>query len=148
MRQPFFATLAFGTFIFSCNQENNQELNLMVQGQQEPIPAGAFDYTAFDSTGRLIIQGWLMVDTHDSSNISGNWHISKVDDPDNLYPHMSDGELDGSFLDSLLQLNLNPDWSDNNVYLTGQFADSIFSGTWVWSTAWGISSEGTFQAIK
>ena len=145
MRQPFFTTIAFAIFLLSCNQEND---HLIVQDPQEPTPAGAFDYTAFDSAGALIVQGWLMVNTHDSSNISGNWHVSKVDDPGNLHPHTINGELDGSFLDSLLQLNLNPDWSDNNVYLTGQYADSIFSGTWVWSTAAGISPQGTFQAIK
>ena len=113
----------------------------------ESVPSNAYQYKAYDTTGYLIVQGWMTIVVHDSTNIDGEWHFTKVDDPQNIGPHFGDGTFHGAFDHGNLSLNLNPEFVDNNIMLQGRFASKSFSGKWFWIGLPGGLNHGGFEAI-
>ncbi len=114
----------------------------------EPAPLGAFDYQAFDSTGTLVVTGWLSFNFIDSTEIEGAWNFDKIGNPSNIGPQIGEGQLKGSLFDNTININLNPNFADNNVFLNGTLNDNIFEGDWSWSTFVGETNRGTFQAKR
>jgi hypothetical protein len=49
---------------------------------------------------------------------------------------------------NVLSINLNPDYVDNNVLLTGRFSRTGYSGQWQWVGFRGVITSGTFQAVR
>ena len=138
MEKLIVAVIVFAASLLSCKKEN----------PTETIPAGAFQYKAYDSTGSLVVQGWMTLVMEDSTRITGEWHFSKVDDPQNIGPHFGDGQLVAGFYGGSLSANLNPKYVDNNVFLNGQYAGNTFSGNWFWEGFPGVLNYGSFQAVK
>ena len=132
------AVLAIITGLIGCKRDN----------AVEPAPYGKFQYKAYDSSGTLVVEGWMTLAIQDTARITGAWHLTKVDDPQNIGPQLGDGELVGEFHDGSVLINLNPGFADNNVFLSGQFAADTFSGTWNWSGFAGILNRGNFQARR
>ncbi len=112
------------------------------------IPAGAFAYTGYDSTGVKIVQGWIKIVFDDSTAISGEWELDKIGDPQNIGPQVGSGTLMGNLENNQLFLNLNPDYVDNNVFLICSYDDQQLAGKWNYSGLPGIINYGTFIAER
>ncbi|MCU0645566.1 MAG: hypothetical protein MUC94_15080 [bacterium] len=112
------------------------------------IPAGAYAYTGYDSTGVKIVMGWTKIVFDDNIYISGEWELDKIGDPENIGPQVGSGNLVGSLENHQLFLNLNPDFVDNNVFLTCLYDDQKLTGKWNYSGFPGIINYGTFVAEK
>ncbi len=117
-------------------------------GFERMSPPGSFQYKAFDSTGTLIVQGWMMLTIQDSTDVVGEWRFKKVGNPQHIGLHDGVGTLEGAFSNGGLHLNLNPTFADNNVVLSGELTDSGYSGSWMWVGFPGPLNHGSFQAIR
>ena len=112
------------------------------------IPDGAFAYTGFDSTGVEIVRGWIMFDFDDSTNISGDWELDKIGNPQKIGPQVGSGNLVGSMVNDELHLNLNPQYKDNNVFLICPYDDQKLTGKWIYAGFPGVINYGSFVAEK
>jgi len=111
-------------------------------------PKGAFLYRGYDSTGKLVIRGWLSMNVDGDGCVEGTWCLAKVGAPENIGPQIGIGRLHGRIEASRLSLNLNPGFLDFNVSLAGAFDGASFRGTWRYRTIRGLVSEGAFEAVK
>ena len=136
--QRLFAIIFFFTILIGCKKESSVQLS----------PSGTFQYLAFDTVGTLIVSGWMAISIQDSTHISGEWHFKKEGNPQNIGPQTGNGSLVGGFANGQLQINLNPNYVDNNVFLAGQMQATSYSGTWIWSGYPGLINRGNFQAIR
>lgn len=115
--------------------------------EEGTFPDGIFQYTAFDSTGVPVVQGWFTLEIQDSAHIGGECHFTKVHDPQNIGPQTGDGQLVGEYDQDILSVNLHPQIVDNNVFLRGVLEGGMFSGDWYWEGFPGVLNQGTFQGI-
>lgn len=113
-----------------------------------PVPAGAFQYTGYDSTGVVIVQGWLSLSFEDSTAITGNWQLQKVGEVTQIGRQTGTGTLAGRIRLGKIFLNLNPNIVDNNVEIDGDFTKNRFSGKWRYIGFPGLLNWGTFKAEK
>jgi len=118
------------------------------EGINDPVPDGNYKYVAYDSLGAIISKGWLKIEAKDSSTIFGNWEINKVGNPQNIGPQIGKGELEGGFNDSILVVELNPNYVDNNVGLVGNPEKNKYTGKWYYSSFIGLTNWGRFEAVK
>jgi len=132
------AIAAFFLILIGCKEDNSVQ----------PVSSGPFQYTAYDTIGTPIVSGWMTINIQDSTQVTGEWHFNKVNDPHNIGPHTGDGNFAGGFDNGRLYINLNPNYIDNNVILNGEFQTTTYSGTWIWSSFSGISNRGNFQAVR
>jgi len=112
------------------------------------IPAGSFQYTGFDSTGKTVVTGWICFSFKDSILISGKWNLQKSGTILQLGPQTGSGILTGRIQHGKITINLNPNQIDNNVYLFGDYHPQQFSGKWSYSGYPGIVNSGSFQAVR
>lgn len=139
MRSWLFVII-FMTAAIGCKKENNVV--------PPAVPSGSFQYTAYDTTGTLLVNGRCNIYITDSAHVSGDWHFRLMNNSQSTGPQYGDGELAGSFNGGLLWMNLNPKYMDNNVFLSGLYTTNKYSGTWTWSGFPGILNRGSFQAVK
>jgi hypothetical protein len=109
-------------------------------------PKGALLYRGFDSAGKLVIRGWLVIVAADPDRVDGEWCLDRVGSPDNIGPQVGLGRLRGRLEGTSLSLNLNPGFMDFNVSLEGSFDEVSFKGAWRYNTVRGTAGEGTFEA--
>jgi hypothetical protein len=114
----------------------------------DPIPTGALQYTSYDSSGIPIVAGWLTMNFSDSATISGEWHFEPIDNPKNIGPQTGDGNLVGGVHNGQVWVELNPQFRDNNLQLSGTFEGNRYSGQWMWISFIGPTSQGRFEAIR
>lgn len=114
----------------------------------DPVPAGAFAYSGFDSAGRLVITGSLTLDVQNPAHVTGTWHLQPTGSVQNLGPQTGDGQLQGGLDGSSLNVNLNPEQNDNNVFLSGTFDGRSYRGQWTYSGFAGVLNQGSFEAIQ
>jgi hypothetical protein len=112
------------------------------------VPAGAYFYSAFDNDGQTLVEGWFTLEFSDSSKVTGEWHFNARTDQKDIGRQVGDGKLSGSFADTLLWVDLNPGWIDNNVILHGTLDDGVYRGGWDWVTFIGVTSHGSFEAVR
>lgn len=124
--------------IFGCTDSN----------PLESAPSGAYLYASSDTTGVLLVQGWMTLDIQDSTQVTGEWHFGKVGNPEDIGPQVGSGELLGSFYQGELSVELNPNMADNNILLVGILTNNRYHGDWTWSTIIGPTSSGVFEAVK
>ncbi len=127
--------------LLSCEQ-NVSETSLT------PVPEGAYRYTAYNEKGTLAVKGWLTIEFDDLHQLHGEWHSVEVGDASRMGPQVGDGRLVGSIEDGQIWIELNPEYRDNNVSLTGSLSRSGLKGTWTWSTFVGVTSQGRFEAVR
>jgi hypothetical protein len=84
----------------------------------------------------------------DSSSISGELHFEKIGNPNNIGPQVGSGELVGGVDQYGIWINLNPQFIDHNLLLTGTIKNHTYSGEWVWISFIGPTNHGTFEAIQ
>jgi len=111
-------------------------------------PAGAYTYTGYDSSGTVIAQGWLSIDTTVPTRVTGKWHLEERTTRTDIGLQSGDGTLEGSLQDTLLFVDLHPQMRDNNVMLYGRFSTAAYRGRWDWVTIIGVTNRGTFEAIR
>jgi hypothetical protein len=124
---------------FSCEENDNIV---------EPTSMGKLDYTAYDSTGVIIVEGWLIVNLNDSNAAEGSWILTNLKNRDDIGPQEGEGTLTGSIEGSTITINLNPGNADHNVILNGTLTENGMEGEWVWVSFIGPTNWGTFKAVK
>ncbi len=107
-----------------------------------------YEYTGFDSTGTVIVTGWLVFDQWDSSRVEGEWSFWAVGSAENVGPQLGSGIFEGGHDSTCIWLNLNPDWVDNNVFLSGIKKGNKITGKWSYSGFMGVVNQGLFRAAK
>lgn len=112
------------------------------------IPEGTYNYNGYDPTGVKIVTGWVKIIIVASTYLSGEWNLEKIGDPQNIGPQVGSGTLIGNFENNQLFLNLNPDYVDNNVFLTCPYDDQKLTGKWIYSGFPGIINYGTSVAER
>ena len=112
------------------------------------VSVGRFQYRAYDTSGTIVVEGWLTLTIIDSTNVQGEWHFTKVGNPANIGFHYGDGVLRGAFYHAGLSVGLNPNYIDNNVVLFGTYDGNSYVGTWQWIGFPGVLNHGTFEAVK
>lgn len=112
------------------------------------VPPGAFAYTSYDTTGVALVTGWFTMSVSDSSAISGEWHFWSIDDREGIGPQTGEGTLVGGFAEGEVWLELHPQVVDNNLQLRGTLEGDRYAGEWTWITFAGVTSHGTFEALR
>ncbi len=107
-----------------------------------------YAYAGFDSTGVKIVAGLLEIKIENNNRVTGNWKFDKIGNPENIGPQTGSGNLSGSLQDSILSLNLNPNYVDNNVLLNAIYDAHTMNGDWMWIGFSGPINHGTFKAVR
>jgi len=66
----------------------------------------------------------------------------------NIGPQDGEGDLIGSVSDTSIYINLQPNFVDNNIILTGIIDNKYIYGKWHWATFAGITNQGNFNSKK
>jgi hypothetical protein len=111
-------------------------------------PTGAFEYTSYDSSGTALVTGWYTMNFTDSATISGKWHFRPIGSPTNIGPQTGDGNLVGGVENGRVWIELNPQFIDNNLHLSGTLQGDRYYGQWMWLSYSGISNAGKFEAVR
>lgn len=102
------------------------------------------------SEGVPLLTGSLRLVIHDDSTVTGTWTIDWVAGADTtarVGPQVGTGTFSGQQLaDGTVQLNLNPLYADNNVFLSATVTRDGLSGEWSWSGFPGVLGSGRFTA--
>ena len=107
-------------------------------------------YSAASAQGVPLLAGSLRLTIHDDSTVTGTWVIDWIAGADTtarVGPQVGSGTFSGQELaDGSVQLNLNPLYADNNVFLSATVTRDGFSGEWSWSGIAGPITTGRFTA--
>jgi hypothetical protein len=110
---------------------------------------GVLHYNA-SLQGTPLLVGTLRLAVHADSTVTGTWQIDWVGGADTtapVGPQVGHGTLSGrQIADGSVQLNLNPFYADNNVFLSATVTVAGLSGVWSWSGFAGPIANGRFQA--
>jgi hypothetical protein len=120
---------------------------------------GSYIYTAWSQGGEVVVSGTFdlifgeRTEADGTITISGDWQLQRVGGGGReVGPQVGEGEMRGTIdNDGNLSINLNPDWADNNVFLSGHFSDERFGdfeGMWSYATFAGHTAGGTFRAER
>jgi hypothetical protein len=107
-----------------------------------------YTYTGYARDGSPIVRGFLYLHRQDSLTVTGRWQLRALADTNRIGPQHGHGTLVGHLRGNVLSINLNPDYVDNNVLLTGRFSRTGYSGQWQWVGFRGVITSGTFQAVR
>ena len=118
------------------------------QSASDSVPADAYAYTSYDSSGTALVRGWFTLNTSDSTTISGEWHLEPIGDPQRIGPQTGDGKLVGGIEGAKVWIELNPKVSNNNLQLNGTLSSGRLIGQWNWIRYDGMANQGTFKAVK
>jgi hypothetical protein len=133
MKTSLIVALLFGMFLtFGCRDSR------IDPPQSSSVPAGAFQYTGYDETGRVIETGWLTIVVRDSNTVSGRWQLVAE----------GNGELRGSISNGRIAVDLHPEMADNNFLLNGSVERKTFRGNWEKIGVVGVMASGTFIAYQ
>ena len=146
---PGLIILALACYIFACSTPKTSEIT-------GPSVVGDYQYTGYDKKGGKVVEGRLSITSVETKRIrseevtqlKGNWQLKKVGTQEHIGAQEGSGELIGSIDKGELDINLNPNISDANVYLHGTIEGRRFHGTWSAKGYAGAISEGTFEAIR
>ncbi|HWP52994.1 MAG TPA: hypothetical protein VN476_02615 [Pyrinomonadaceae bacterium] len=135
--------------VVACSKSN-------VIGQAKPFPVGEYQYSGYDKKGTKIVEGRVSITSvetkrigaEDTIQLKGNWQLNKIGNPEHIGGQTGTGDLVGSIIKGEIDINLNPNISDANVYLRGTIEGRRFHGKWTFSGYAGPVSEGTFEAIR
>jgi len=106
-------------------------------------------YAGYDSSGREIVQGEIVVAVDDSGIVTGSWNLKAVGDPSPMIgPQVGQGKLAGKIDGTVFGAGLNPDMVDNNVVLLGTIVADSITGIWEFIGFPGVLNQGTFSATR
>jgi hypothetical protein len=113
-----------------------------------PPHAGVYRYSASEDGGGVVITGRLTLFAQ-TNPVTGTWSLSLAGTPEGpIGPQTGDGRLAGEADGSVLRVDLNPGWRDNNVFLDGRREGNVWTGRWSYSTFGGTVNGGRFTADK
>ena len=109
-----------------------------------------YKYSGYDSSWNKIISGYLWIDSIDSLRVLGRWDFILVGSEDNPGPQVGKGAFEGtSNMLGTLNINLNPEWIDNNVFLNGSTRlPNRLDGRWSYVGFPGVINWGHFEATQ
>ena len=114
------------------------------------LKSAVLHYSAASAQGVPLLAGSLRLAMHDDSTVTGTWTIDWIAGADTtapVGPQVGQGTLSGrQMADGSVQLNLNPFYADNNVFLSATVTVAGLSGVWSWSGFAGPIANGRFQA--
>jgi len=145
----FLIVLTLGCYILACSTARKAEppkSNLI----------GDYQYTSYDKQGGKVVEGRLSITSvelkrirsEEVTQLKGNWQFNRVGSQERIGDQVGSGELVGSIDKGEIWINLNPNISDGNVYLTGKIEDKRFHGAWTVRGYAGTINEGTFEANR
>ena len=119
-------------------------------------PDGLYRYTAFDTNGNLLVVGWWEVKSPTNTvfgNIAGQWVMGYAGRLGGGYqdtgPQLGRGELQGKISVDRILVGLNPNVSDDDVGIFGDFAGTSYTGEWRWSSYGGLKlGEFTLEKVN
>lgn len=105
-------------------------------------------YTGYDSNGTVLVTGSLNLAFSDTPEITGTWDLAAAPGvpTQGLWPQVGKGLLTGRLDGNAIGLNLNPNFVDNNVVLTGTLSSQKIEGRWDYVGFPGILRRGAFVA--
>jgi len=123
---------------------------------QKPFPLGDYQYTSYDEKGDKVVEGRVSITSteqrrigsEESTQLKGNWELKKVGAQEKIGDQVGSGDLIGTIKGDEVDINLNPNVSDANVYLRGKIDGKRFHGTWTVSGYTGPVSTGKFEATR
>jgi len=116
----------------------------ILSGEGEDI----YHYRAYDPEGKLVVHGQMTLEIMQDGDIEGTWRLHKLDEELATGPQSGYGHLVGGNVGDSAWIELQPQYRDNNVQLTGKLIDGQFTGRWMWISFSGITGQGTFEAVK
>jgi hypothetical protein len=142
----FLVSLIFG----SCKEKPEAMENPIVSDAELGVLAteSVFDYTGYARNGSVIVRGHLTILLQDSGSVGGRWQLRALADTSRIGPQHGQGRLLGHLRSGVLNINLNPNYVDNNILLTGRFTRDRYVGQWSWVGFAGVLTTGTFQAVR
>jgi len=142
MRQVCLAVLTAGIALgmLACGDEaTDTTVGVSIDGQ--------WQYTAWDTLGVQIVEGWFTIERQDKDELSGNWHFAEVGEPENIGPHVGEGFFVGNIGDGGDgHMELQPQNADNNLSLVGTWEPDRFVGEWNYVSFIGVANHGPFEA--
>jgi hypothetical protein len=135
--------------VLACSKSHGVE-------QAKPFPVGDYQYSGYDQKGTKIVEGLVSITSvekkrigsEDTIQLKGNWRLNKIGEPEHIGGQEGSGDLVGSINQGEIEINLNPNMSDANVYLRGTIEGRRFHGKWSFSGYAGPISQGKFEAIR
>lgn len=128
------------------------------QGSVFPDPGslnGSFQYSAWDTRGRLAVVGTISLTVHGDTLITGVWDLEwapGADTTEVVGPQIGTGTLVGWLWNSRAYTNwgadLNPQYADNNVFIGGRFGGNEPSTGWSFSGFPGVISQGRLTLVR
>jgi hypothetical protein len=120
---------------------------LLVSCEDSDTPiTGTYRYTASES-GTPVVSGLLHLDEVSLTRVRGRWEFARIGSSNvEVGPQIGSGPLEGSFDGTVISIDLNPGFADNNVFLSGTFQGTTLRGEWNFSGIAGPVSQGTFLA--
>ena len=112
------------------------------------VPPGSYAYFGYDTSSTLVAKGWFMFEYEDSEHIKGKWELRKMGNLENIGPQDGGGQLVSIVSDTLVSMNLQPNFADNNIILIGKIDNKYIYGKWQWITFSGITNWGNFNSQK
>jgi hypothetical protein len=112
--------------------------------------AGKYAYAGYDEKGVEIVTGTLTIVPGDSARIAGTWELKATDSlpPYGFGPQVGSGRLAGTLQGDKLGINLNPDYVDNNVFLSADCCRLRLTGRWEYAGFPGVLRRGTLSAVR
>jgi hypothetical protein len=111
-------------------------------------PFGNWDYQGYDSSGQLIISGFLMFTTA-TPPFSGTWDFQSLQLPRSTAHYMGEGTFDEVTLaGTTVTVDVTPPGMvDNSFRLVGDMVTDVYAGPWFWDGE-GPSQSGSFTAQR
>jgi hypothetical protein len=112
--------------------------------------AGSYAYAGYDEKGVEIVTGTLTIVLEDSTRIAGTWELKAMNSlpPYRFGPQVGSGRLVGTLRGDMLAINLNPDYVDNNVFLSADCCRLRLTGRWEYAGFPGVLRRGTLSAVR
>ena len=114
----------------------------------EPGTTERYTYASYDTNGVALVTGWFMLHYADDSTITGEWHFNPVGNPQNIGPQTGNGILAGGVENGEVWVELNPQFRDNNLQLTGMIQGNRYAGEWAYISFIGVTNHGPFEAFR
>lgn len=117
--------------------------------QREDTVRASYQYYGYARHGSLLVVGTMTLMFSDSLEVNGTWDLRSVggDPVPGIGPQVGTGKLVGSMQGKMITISLNPDYVDNNVFLSGTVSDTGITGTWEFVGFPGVMNRGTFRAV-
>lgn len=140
--------LVAAVFFFGCSDESRVLTSESPSTSNlERVGNGwmTYQYVGSSRDGVPIVRGQLSLFLADG-NVRGTWQLHSALSEGRIGPQIGRGSLVGTYSNGALHVNLNPNFLDNNVLLTGRFDRNRYAGRWEWVGFPGVLNGGTFEA--